>query len=230
MKMQIRPAAQRGGADHGWLKTQHTFSFAGYYDPSFMGFGPLRVINEDRVAPGRGFGSHGHRNMEIVSYVLDGALEHRDTLGNGSVLRPGDVQRMSAGRGVTHSEQNASSEHPVHFLQIWVLPREGGGDPGYEQRHFEPAEGLLRVVSPDGADASLQIGQDVDIFRLQLPDGGVAEHAVARRRVWVQVVDGSLDVHGAQLSAGDGLAVEQAEQLRLVAGDSGAHALLFDLP
>ena len=231
MQMAIRRAAQRGGADHGWLKTQHTFSFANYYDPQFMGFGPLRVINDDRVTAGRGFGTHGHRNMEIVSYVVDGALEHRDSMGTGSVIRPGEVQLMSAGTGVSHSEMNHSATEPVHFLQIWVLPREGNTKPRYEQKAFgsAPDDGVRLVVSPDGRDGSLTIGQDVDIHRMLLPAGGTATHPVARRRNWVQVVRGTLEVNGALLQSGDGLAIEAATTVALKA-DSAVEALLFDLP
>jgi len=232
MQMAIRRSTERGGADHGWLKTQHTFSFAHYYDRDFMGFGPLRVINQDRVEAGRGFGTHGHRNMEIVSYVVEGALEHRDSMGTGSVIRPGDVQLMSAGTGVSHSEMNHSATEGVHFLQIWILPEEGNTEPRYEQKAFPIAEddGLRLVVSPDGRDGSLTIGQNADIYRALLPAGGSATHTVRRRRNWVQVVRGELQVNGALLQAGDGLAVEAAEKVALMAGDSAVEALLFDLP
>jgi quercetin 2,3-dioxygenase len=165
--MQIRRAAERGGADFGWLNSKHTFSFGDYYDPDFMGFATLRVINEDRVEPGKGFATHGHRDMEIISYVLDGALEHRDSLGNGSVIRPGDVQRMSAGTGIRHSEFNPDAANRVHFLQIWILPEREGMAPGYEQKHFAAAEraGRLRLVgSPDGRDGSVTIHQDVELY------------------------------------------------------------------
>jgi len=233
MQMAIRRSGERGGADHGWLNTKHTFSFAGYYDPDFMGFGPLRVINQDRVEPGRGFGTHGHRNMEIISYVVDGALEHRDSMGTGSVIRPGEVQLMSAGTGVTHSEMNHSASEPVHFLQIWILPRESQTTPRYEQRAFDGPvdEGLRLVVSADGRDGSLTIGQDVDLYRVRLRPAGRAIHRVQRRRSWVQVVRGSLQVDGALLHEGDGLAIEGAEALTLTAdGDGAVEALLFDLP
>jgi redox-sensitive bicupin YhaK (pirin superfamily) len=166
--IRIRKADERGHADHGWLDSRHTFSFADYYDPNFMGFGPLRVINEDRVAPGQGFGAHSHRDMEIISYVLEGALEHRDSLGNGSVIRPGDVQRMSAGTGVRHSEFNASETDIVHFLQIWILPERPGGEPGYEQKNFPAHErrGHLRLIgSRDGREGSVVIQRDVDLTR-----------------------------------------------------------------
>jgi redox-sensitive bicupin YhaK (pirin superfamily) len=227
--MEIRRASARGHADHGWLDSHHTFSFAGYYDPGFMGFGPLRVINEDRVAPGRGFGSHSHRNMEIVSYVVAGGLEHRDTLGTGSVIRPGEVQVMSAGRGIAHSEMNASADEPVHFLQIWLLPAEGGGEPGYQQKAFPTDQtGIRLVVSPDGRDGSLRIKQDTDLYRVLLDEGTSRDHALRRDRAWVQVVRGELDVNGALLQPGDGLAVVDAGALTLKA-HSDVEALLFDL-
>ncbi|HLT92764.1 MAG TPA: pirin family protein, partial [Woeseiaceae bacterium] len=183
--IEVRKAEARGHADHGWLDTRHTFSFADYYDPNFMGFGPLRVINEDRVAPGQGFGAHGHRDMEIISYVLEGALEHRDSLGNGSVIRPGDVQRMSAGTGVRHSEFNASETELVHFLQIWILPERPGGEPGYEQKSFPEDErrGRLRLIgSRDGREGSVTIQQDVDLYSSLLWEGQVIEHRPAAGR------------------------------------------------
>ncbi|MCB9781136.1 MAG: pirin family protein [Alphaproteobacteria bacterium] len=232
--MEIRKATQRGHADHGWLDSHHSFSFAGYYDPRFMGFGDLRVINEDRVAPGRGFGTHPHRDMEIVSYVVDGALSHRDTIGNGSVIRPGEVQLMSAGRGIAHSEMNHDPAAPVHFLQIWLLPAATGTAPRYEQRFFDPAEGGVRLVaSPDGRDGSLTIGQDVDLYRVLLGAGETAARPLRRRRAWVQVVRGTLEVEGALLQPGDGLAIdaradETPPTLRLTAHDD-VEALLFDL-
>lgn len=231
MQMQIRRAAARGQADHGWLHSQHSFSFAGYHDPAFMGFGALRVINQDRVAPGRGFGTHPHRDMEIISYVIAGALEHRDTLGTGSVITPGEVQLMSAGRGIAHSERNHAADAPVEFLQIWILPRERGGEPGYQQRRFPPDDGgpLRRVVSPDGAGGTLRVKQDMDLLRLLLPAGGGVTHRPARGRVWVQVVRGTLDVAGVRLFGGDGLAVTQARDLAFTAPDAGAEALVFDL-
>lgn len=232
MQMMIRRSADRGGADHGWLNTRHTFSFAGYYDRRFMGFGPLRVINQDVVEAGRGFGSHGHRDMEIISYVVDGALEHRDSMGTGSVIRPGEVQLMSAGTGVTHSEMNASADDEVQFLQIWILPAEGRTQPRYEQRAFptEPDDGVRLVVSPDGRDGSLTVGQDMDLFRVLLAPGQTAEQALTRRRSWVQVVHGPLQVNGVLLQDGDGLALEGAASVALTAEDSRVEALLFDLP
>ncbi len=230
--IEVRKAEARGHADHGWLDTRHTFSFADYYDPNFMGFGPLRVINEDRVAPGQGFGAHGHRDMEIISYVLEGALEHRDSLGNGSVIRPGDVQRMSAGTGVRHSEFNASETEPVHFLQIWILPERAGGEPGYEQESFPEDErrGRLRLIgSRDGREGSVTIQQDVDLYSSLLWEGQVIEHRpAAGRKVWIQVARGSVAVNGERLEAGDGAAItdEPAIELR---GSGDSELLLFDM-
>lgn len=231
MQMQIRRSAERGQADHGWLHSQHSFSFAGYRDPEFMGFGALRVINQDVVAPGRGFGTHPHQDMEIISYVVDGALEHKDNIGTGSVITPGEVQLMSAGRGISHSEFNHSDDTPVRFLQIWVLPRERGGAPGYQQRRFpQTGDGpLQRVVSPDGEDGSLRVKQDMEIHRLLLGAGEAVTHHPARARVWVQVIRGTLDVAGARLFEGDGLAVLDAGDLPLVAHEGDVEALVFDL-
>ena len=228
----IRRASERGHADHGWLDTRHTFSFADYYDPAHMGFRHLRVINEDRVAPGRGFPAHAHRDMEIVSYVLEGALAHRDSLGNGSVIRPGEVQRMSAGTGVSHSEFNPSETEPLHFLQIWVLPAARGTPPGYEQKAFSPEErqGRFRLIaSPDGQDGSLTIGQDVRLFGSLLRPREAAEHSLAPgRHAWVQVARGSLTVDGQTLAAGDGAALSKEGFVRLTGVDD-AEVLLFDL-
>lgn len=229
MQMSIRRAAERGGANHGWLNTKHTFSFARYYDPRFMGFGPLRVINQDRVSPGRGFGTHPHRNMEIISYVVDGTLAHRDTIGTDGVIVPGEVQLMSAGTGISHSEMNGSADDEVHFLQIWILPSEQNTAPRYDQRAFPKTDdGLRLVASPDGRDGSLRIGQDIDLLRVLLSKGAAAEHTVARRRVWVQVIAGQLDVNGALLYPGDGLAVVEAEALKLSAHED-VEALVFDM-
>ncbi len=229
MQMEIRRASQRGHADHGWLDTNHTFSFAGYYDPRFMGFGHLRVINEDRVAPGRGFGTHPHRNMEIISYVIEGAMEHKDTMGSSTVIRPGEVQVMSAGTGVAHSEYNHSRTEGVHFLQIWVLPAKGNTTPRYDQKKFPLEEGGLRlVVSPDGRDGSLTVGQDLDLWRLLLKAGESARHAVARGRVWVQVVKGELLANATALKPGDGLAIVDAEAVDFTASGD-VEALVFDL-
>ncbi len=230
----IRRSADRGHFDHGWLDTRHTFSFAGYHDPSFMGFRALRVINEDRVAPGEGFGTHPHRDMEILSYVLEGALAHQDSMGNGSTIRPGDVQRMSAGTGVLHSEFNASREAPVHFLQIWLLPDRRGLAPGYEQKNF-PAEekrGRLRLVaSPDGADGSVVVHQDARVHAAILASGDEVSRPIAPgRHAWVQVLRGEVAAGNERLRAGDGAALsgEPAVVLR-GAGQGDAEVLLFDL-
>lgn len=226
----IRRAGERGHFDHGWLNTFHTFSFADYHDPDHMGFQSLRVINEDRVAPGQGFGAHRHRDMEIVSYVLEGALAHRDSMGNSGVIRPGDVQRMSAGTGVQHSEFNGSESEPVHFLQIWILPRERGVAPGYEQKAFpiESKRGRLRLVgSPDGRDGSVTIRQDVSLYAGVL-DGDAVRHVLApERHAWVQVARGEIDLNGNALAAGDGAAISDERELR-IAG-KGSELLLFDL-
>jgi len=231
--IQIRRSQERGHADHGWLNSFHSFSFADYYDPAHVSFGPLRVINEDRVKPGTGFGTHGHRDMEIVSYVLDGALAHKDSMGTGSTIRPGDVQRMSAGRGVTHSEFNASSTDPVHFLQIWLLPNVLGAPPGYEQRHFPASDkrGRLRLIaSPDGELGSVRIQQDARLHA-GLFDG--AETLKMRwnpqRLLYVHVARGAITVNGHALGAGDALQDTDATELRLSAGN-GAEVLVFDLP
>ncbi len=228
----IRHAEERGLANFGWLESRHTFSFGHYYDPRFMGFGPLRVINEDRVQPGRGFDTHGHSDMEIISYVLDGALEHKDSMGTGSVIRPGDVQRMSAGTGVRHSEFNASDSDPVHFLQIWVLPEEKGLTPGYEQKTFAPDQkrGRLRLVgSRDGREGSVTIHQDVDLYAALLEDGETLGHEFADgRKGWVQVARGSVLLNGNQLYPGDGVAMDGRSAITL-AGSSGAEVLLFDM-
>jgi redox-sensitive bicupin YhaK (pirin superfamily) len=231
----VRPSEARGHAHHGWLESRHTFSFADYYDPRFMGFRDLRVINEDRVEGGQGFGTHGHRDMEIVSYVLEGALAHRDSMGNGSIMRPGDLQRMTAGTGVLHSEFNASKDELLHFLQIWIVPRERGLDPGYEQRNFpyEEKRGRLRLVaSPDGADGSLAIHQDARMYLAILAHGERVAHAAAPGRgAYLHVVRGRVTLNGAALDAGDGAAIEDERRLE-IAGDDREHdaeVLLFDL-
>jgi quercetin 2,3-dioxygenase len=233
MAVIVRRAKERGHADHGWLDTWHTFSFADYHDPRFMGFRVLRVINEDTVAPGRGFPTHGHRDMEIISYVLEGGLEHRDSLGTGSVIRPGDVQRMSAGTGVRHSEFNASKTEPVHFLQIWLEPAAAGIAPGYEQKTFAESDkrGRLRLVaSPDGADGSVTIHQDARVYATRLGPGDEVVHRLApNRHAWVQVTRGALAVGDARLEHGDGAAISGETAVKLV-GDVDAEALLFDLP
>ena len=228
----VRRSDERGHARHGWLESRHTFSFADYRDPRFMGFRDLRVINEDRVAAGRGFGKHSHRDMEIVSWVISGELAHEDSLGNGSVIRPGDLQRMSAGTGVTHSEQNPSPTAPVHFLQIWILPERDGLPASYEQRHFPAAErsGRLRLLaSRDGRDGSVVVQQDVALYGALLAKGETVEHALAPgRHGWVQVVRGAITANGAALSAGDGAALSGEASVALAAGED-AELLLFDL-
>jgi redox-sensitive bicupin YhaK (pirin superfamily) len=231
--LDIRKAGDRGFADHGWLRSFHSFSFADYYDPEHVAFGPLRVINEDRVAPGRGFGRHGHRDMEIISYVLEGALEHKDSIGTGSVIRPGDVQRMSAGTGVMHSEFNGSASEPVHFLQIWIEPREPGISPGYEEKHFEPQEkrGRLRLIaSPDGQDGSLTIHQDARVYAGLFDGEERAEHEItAGRRAYVHVVRGQANVNGRALDAGDAAKLADVQSVTIENGHD-AEVLLFDLP
>jgi len=234
----IRPSRERGHADHGWLDSWHTFSFADYCDPAHMGFRDLRVINEDRVQPGAGFPTHPHRDMEIVTYVLAGALEHKDSMGTGSVIRPGEVQRMSAGTGVTHSEYNASRTEPVHLLQIWILPERDGLRPEYEQKMFPESErrGRWRViVSPDGVDGSVTVHQDVRLYATLLERGERVTHTLAPdRHAWVQVARGGVRLNGNALGAGDGAAASQEATLELV-GDGRpdaagrAEILLFDL-
>lgn len=223
----VRRANDRGHFNHGWLDTSHTFSFADYYDPKFMGFRTLRVINEDRVQAGEGFGTHGHRDMEIVTYVLEGALAHRDSTGGGGVLRPGEVQRMSAGTGVRHSEMNGSDGEPVHFLQIWLLPERGGIAPGYEQKAFPDRQDRLRLVaSRDARDGSLTIHQDVDLYAAQLDGTSVTHTFKPGRAGWVQVARGSVTVNGVQLAAGDGAAIEGEDGVTL---EGQGEVLLFDL-
>jgi hypothetical protein len=228
----IRKASDRGHAQHGWLESFHTFSFADYYDPRNMGFRSLRVVNEDRVQPGQGFGKHSHRDMEILSYVVKGALEHEDSMGNGSVIRPGDIQLMRAGRGVTHSEFNPSEREPVHFLQIWIVPDRNGLAPAYAQRAFSRGEraGRLRLVaSRNGADESLQIAQDARVFASLLDAGQSAAHELAPGRgAWLQIVRGELLANDQPLSAGDGASVEDVRRLTLHAATS-SELLLFDL-
>ena len=230
--MTLRRSEDRGLADHGWLKSFHSFSFADYHDPAHMGFGALRVINEDRVQPGMGFGTHGHRDMEIVSYVLEGELEHKDSLGNGSVIRPGNVQRMSAGTGVRHSEYNPSAKEGVHFLQIWIEPAQRGIDPGYEEKHFgaEAKRGRLRLIaSPDGRDGSVTLHQDALVFASLFDGAETAVHALATgRRAYVHVARGEITVNGQALRAGDALKASGEREIRLSEG-RGAEVLLFDL-
>jgi redox-sensitive bicupin YhaK (pirin superfamily) len=228
----IRRAQERGHANHGWLDSHHTFSFAEYHDPKHMGFRGLRVINEDRVAPGRGFGTHPHRDMEIISYVLDGGLEHRDSLGTGSVIRNGEVQRMSAGTGVRHSEFNTSKTEPVHFLQIWILPAEKNIEPSYEQRAFdvEQRRNQLRlVVDPQAHEGALKVNADARLFASLLDAGASVTHEVPRgRHAWVQVARGTVEVGGTVLRAGDGASTSDAGPLTIKASED-AELLVFDL-
>ena len=230
--LHIRLAEERGHANFGWLNSHHTFSFGQYYDPKFMGFGPLRVINDDQVQPGQGFDTHGHQDMEIISYVLDGALEHQDSLGNGSVMRPGDVQRMSAGTGVRHSEFNASDAEPVHFLQIWILPAQKGLEPSYEQIRVanDDKRGQLKLIgSGDGRAGSVTIHQDVDLYATLLSDGVSVSHELAAgRKGWVQVARGSAVINEQPLYPGDGVAIEGPQTLTLT-GTSDTEILLFDM-
>jgi quercetin 2,3-dioxygenase len=227
----IRRSGERGRANHGWLDSRHTFSFADYHDPSHMGFGALRVINEDRVAPGAGFERHAHRDMEILSYVLEGALEHKDSLGTGSIIRPGDVQRMSAGTGIQHSEFNSSQQDPVHFLQIWILPERRGIAPAYEQKTFalDATERLPLVASRDGRNGALTVHQDVDVYAGRLATGGSVKHVLrAKRMVWLQVASGEVELNGLNLDTGDGAAVEKVTAL-LIHARAAAEILLFDM-
>jgi redox-sensitive bicupin YhaK (pirin superfamily) len=228
----IRQSNQRGHFDHGWLNTYHTFSFDQYYDPRYMGFRSLRVINEDFVAPGRGFPKHGHRDMEIITYILEGALKHEDSMGNGSVIRPGDVQRMTAGTGVRHSEQNASDKDRVHLLQIWILPNAEGLEPGYEQKAFSEEErrGQLRLIaSNDGRDDSVQLNQDVSLFASIFEADETLERAMdPARYAWIQVARGSITVNGENADQGDGVIVVAEPQLTIRA-QQPSEVLVFDL-
>ncbi len=228
----LRKSEERGHAHHGWLDTYHTFSFADYYDPQQMGFGALRVINEDRVEPGKGFGTHGHRDMEIVTYILAGALEHKDSMGNGSVIRRGDAQRMSAGRGVQHSEFNPSSSEQVHLLQIWIEPNVTGIEPGYEEKRFGDADkkGRLRLIaSPDGRDGSVTLHQDAYLYATLVDKGDAVTHKLAPgRKAYVHVALGTLQVNGTPLKAGDGMKVSNESGITLTGADH-AEVLLFDL-
>lgn len=229
----VRRAEDRGHFDMGWLDTRHTFSFGEFYDPRFLGFSALRVINEDRVAPGKGFPTHGHRDMEIITYLLEGALEHKDSLGTGSVIRPGDVQRMSAGTGIQHSEFNHSPDQPVHFLQIWILPDRKGLPPSYEQASIPKTErrDCLRLIgSRDGRGGSVTIHQDIDLYAGELTAGASLEQALAPSRSgWIQVVSGSIEVNGTPASSGDGAAISKESALKIVAR-TPSEVLLFDLP
>ena len=230
----LRPAAERGHFNHDWLNTYHSFSFADYHDPKHMGFRSLRVINEDFVAPGNGFGTHPHRDMEIITYVLEGALAHKDSMGNGSAIRPGEVQRMSAGTGVLHSEYNNSPAQEVHLLQIWLLPEKRGIEPSYEQKTFSRDEKLNRlriVASPDATDGSVLIHQDARLYGSILEAGKSVNHSLAAgRHAWLQLIDGSLSVNGKAISAGDGAAISDEPNVEITStGDTEAEFLLFDL-
>lgn len=228
----LRQSSDRGHANHGWLDSYHTFSFANYYDPNHMGFRALRVINEDWVQPGKGFGTHGHRDMEIITYVLDGKLEHKDSLGNGAVITPGEVQRMSAGTGIMHSEFNPSQTEAVHLLQIWIIPDQQGLQPSYEQRAFglEERLGNLRLIAAkDGRDAAVTIHQDVDLYSAVLQKGDRVSYQLQPSRYgWLQVAKGEVSLNGYALKAGDGVALSEAESLK-IGTDTNAEILLFDL-
>lgn len=231
--IQIRRANERGDANHGWLKSKHTFSFADYYDEKHMGFGPLRVINEDRIDGGSGFGTHGHRDMEIISYVIDGALQHKDSMGNTTVIKPGEVQRMSAGTGVRHSEMNDLKDRVTHFLQIWIMPEKAGLPPSYGQKDFSSnfaCSDLILVASKNGRDGSISMNQDVDMYVAKAADEGEKTlKTFKHRRLWVQVIKGRVSVEDTELQPGDGAAVSQVESLKLKWGQ-GAEFILFDMP
>ena len=231
----IRSRNKRGSADFGWLDSRHTFSFGSYYDPNHMGFSSLRVINEDKVIPAQGFGTHGHRDMEIISYVLSGELAHKDSMGNGSILRPGYVQRMSAGTGVRHSEFNASDTNPVHFLQIWIMPNRSGLEPSYEEKNFASSkQGKLKLVgSPNGRDGSVTIHQDVNLYLAALNQGDLLTHKIADNRVaWLQVTKGTVLLNDRLLEAGDGAAIVDESEIAIAYAenvDNEAEILLFDM-
>jgi hypothetical protein len=230
--IRVRRSADRGHAQHGWLDTYHTFSFDTYYNPAHEQFRALRVINEDRVAPGAGFPMHAHRDMEIITYVLEGALEHKDSLGNGSIIRPGDGQRMSAGKGIRHGEANASKTEPVHLLQIWILPEKKGIEPGYEQKAFAPEEKLGRlhiIADRNGRDGAVTVHQDVSLYASVLAPGQQVEHNIAPgRHAWLQVAKGAVTLNGQKLDQGDGAAISEEEKLA-IQGEKNAEILLFDL-
>ena len=235
--IQLRPGSERGRSKLGWLDSYHTFSFDRYYDPQHMSFRHLRVLNEDWVEGGKGFGMHPHRDMEIITYILEGALEHRDSLGTGSVIRPGEVQRMSAGRGITHSEYNPSATERVHLLQIWITPERLGIDPGYEQKTIPISEagkgangGLRLIAAPDGREGAVRIHQDAEVYAARLKGGAEAAHALKPgRHAWVQVAHGEVTLNGVAMKAGDGAAVSQEEEIRLRAEEGEAELLVFDL-
>jgi len=228
----LRKAEDRGHANHGWLDSYHTFSFANYYDPKHMGFRALRVINEDRVTPGKGFGTHGHKDMEIITYVLNGAVEHKDSLGTGSVIKPGEVQRMSAGTGILHSEFNQSKTDAVHFLQIWLLPEKNGLPASYEQRAFAFAENpgqLLLVAAKDGREGAVTVHQDVDLYAAVLEPNQRVYHALKpQRHAWVQVARGEVTLNGLSLEKGDGAAISEESNV-VIEAMTDAEILLFDL-
>ncbi|AQZ96285.1 pirin family protein [Halopseudomonas phragmitis] len=230
--LQVRLASERGAVSFGWLNSRHSFSFGHYYDPAHMGYGPLRVINEDKVQPGKGFETHGHRDMEIISYVLEGALAHKDSTGSGSVIRPGDVQRMSAGTGILHSEFNASDQDPVHFLQIWIIPQQSGLAPSYEEKHFsdDQRRGQWRLIgAPDGRDGAVTIHQDINLYAAIIESGDSLSRALsAKRKTWLQVVSGQLQLRDLALSAGDGVAIQEDGEIELQA-NTRAEVLLFDM-
>ncbi|MEO0530564.1 MAG: pirin family protein [Planctomycetota bacterium] len=231
--IRTRKASDRGHASHGWLDSHHTFSFAGYHDPDHMGFRSLRVVNDDRVAPGQGFGTHPHRDMEILSYVLEGQLEHRDNLGNGAVIGPGEFQRITAGTGVTHSEFNPSDTDPAHFYQVWIKPREHGYTPSYEELSLAeaPTDRLVLAASPDGRDGSLTIQQDAQVWLGRLDKGVSVSHTLEPDRgAWVQVLAGDADIAGESVTTGDGVAIEDETLIEIEAGAGGVELLLFDLP
>jgi redox-sensitive bicupin YhaK (pirin superfamily) len=230
--IKVRKAENRGHFDHGWLDTYHTFSFDQYYDPTHMHFGSLRVINEDRVAPGRGFPTHSHRDMEIITYILEGQLAHRDSMGNGSIIKPGEVQRMTAGTGVAHSEKNPSSTESVHLLQIWILPNARNLEPGYEQKMFagDLKPGLLRLIaSEDGREGSVTIHQDASVYGAKFDSGQTATHTLAEsRQAWLQVARGMVSVNGVELKQGDGAGITKESSVAITAR-APAEVLLFDL-
>jgi quercetin 2,3-dioxygenase len=231
--LNLRKSEERGRADLGWLDSRHTFSFGHYHDPKHMGIGPLRVINDDRVAAGGGFPTHPHADMEIISYVLEGAMAHRDSIGTGSVIRPGDVQRMSAGTGIRHSEFNASQTDPVHFLQIWIVPEQKGLAPGYEQKTFDTASKsgkLLLVGSQDGRDGSVTIHRDVDLYATVPGDGGTVNHALTAGRIgWVHVAQGTVNLNGEELRPGDGVALDPGAKILITGTSDDAEVLVFDM-
>ncbi len=229
----VRQSQARGNANFGWLDSKHTFSFGNYYDPKYMGFRHLRVINEDKIDPSRGFPTHGHRDMEIITYVLDGALEHKDSMGNGSIIRPGDVQRMSAGTGVAHSEFNASKTDPLHLLQIWIVPEKKGIEPSYEEKHFSLSETqgkLTLIASGDGRENAVKIHQDTDLYAAVLKEGDRLNYSLnSDRSLWLQIARGSVKINGQPLNNGDGAAIAQEEKINLVSTNNNTEILLFDL-